>query len=119
MPDAVRGLRHVKSTQASEVSGYDVSARFKLCGTLAFDSASVVYLDGKRNSHFNVGLGYSATHQTAFGSVGASAEYLKLGLDYAFKHAKFMPFVELNTPEKPVEVKSELAPVVLPAFGPV
>eukprot|EP01030_Chromulinospumella_sphaerica_P005041 gene5041-4931_t len=51
MPDAVVGLRHAKTTAGADVSGYDVSARFKLGGTLTFDSVRAVYLDGKRTSH--------------------------------------------------------------------
>jgi hypothetical protein len=113
MPDAVVGLRHSKTKVSSGVSGYDVSARFKLGAKLAFGSVRAVYLDGKRSSQWNVGLGYSATHQSAFGTFGASAEYLKLGLDYVFKPAKIDAFVELNTLEKPVEVKS------VPTLGPV
>jgi hypothetical protein len=119
MPDAVVGLRHAKTTAGADVSGYDVSARFKLGGTLTFDSVRAVYLDGKRTSQWQAGLGYSAKHQSAFGTVGASAEYLKLGLDYLVKPAKFDAFVELNTLEKPAEVKSEPVPVVQPALGPV
>ena len=115
MPDAVVGLRHAKTTASSDVSGYDVSARFKLGGKFAFDSVRAVYLDGKRSSQLNVGLGYSATHQSAFGTFGAGSEYLKLGLDYLFKPAKFIPFVEINSLEKPAEVK----PVEVPAQSPV
>eukprot|EP01034_Spumella_vulgaris_P024998 gene24998-31401_t len=103
MPDAVVGLRHAKTTAGADVSGYDVSARFKLGGTLTFDSVRAVYLDGKRTSQWQAGLGYSAKHQSAFGTVGTSAEYLKLGLDYLVKPAKFDAFVELNTLEKPAE----------------
>ena len=101
VPDVVMGLRYTRTDSASDVKGHDVSARFKLNGGIAFDSARALYLNGNRSSQANVGLGYSATYQSVFGTVGGSAEHLKLGLDYLYKPAKFDPFVEINTLKKP------------------
>ena len=101
VPDLGVGRRYTKTDSASDVKGHDVSARFKLNGGMAFDSARALYLNGNRSSQANVGLGYSATYQSLFGTVGASAEHLKLGLDYLYKPAKFDPFVEINTLKKP------------------
>lgn len=101
VPDLVVGLRHTKTDSSSDVKGNDVSARFKLNGGIAFDSVRAVYLNGSRSSQANLGLGYSATYQSVFGTVGGSAEHLKLGLDYLYKPAKFDPFVEVNTLKKP------------------
>ena len=101
VPDFVVGLRHAKTNADSDVTGYDVSARFKFNGNVGFDSVRAVYLDGNRNSQANLGLGYSVTHQSVFGTVGGSTEHLKLGLDYLFTPGTFDPFVEINTLDKP------------------
>ena len=109
VPDVVVGLRHAKTASDSDVTGYDVSARFKFTGNVAFDSVRAVYLNGNRSTQANIGLGYSVTHQSVFGTVGGSGEHLKLGLDYLYKPAKFDPFVEINTLGKPDEA---LTPVL-------
>lgn len=111
MPNVVVGLRHTKTSSDADVTGYDVSARFKLFGNTRFDSVRAVYLNGNRSSQANVGLGYSIKHQSVFGTVGGSGEHLKLGLDYLYKPAKFDPFVEINTQEKPAEAKATPLPV--------
>jgi hypothetical protein len=109
VPDVVVGLRHAKTTSDSDVTGYDVSARFKFTGNVAFDSVRALYLNGDRSTQANIGLGYSMTHQSMFGTVGGSGEHLKLGVDYLYKPAKFDPFIEINTLGKP----DETAPPVL------
>lgn len=104
VPDVVFGLRHTKTNPAADVTGYDVSARLKFTGNLSFDNVRAVYLDGNRSSQANVGLGYSLSQQSAFGTVGVGAEHLKLGVDYLLKPAKFDAFIEVNTLSKPAEV---------------
>jgi hypothetical protein len=111
VPDVVVGLRHTKTAADADVTGYDVSVRFKLFGNTSFDSVRAVYLNGNRSSQANVGLGYSMKHQSVFGTVGGSGEHLKLGLDYLYKPAKFDPFIEINTLEKPEEAKATPTPL--------
>jgi hypothetical protein len=111
VPDVVVGLRHTKTTWESDVTGYDASARFKFNGHMAFDSVRAVYLDGNRSAQVNIGMGYSVTQQSMFGTVGGSTEHLKLGVDYLLKPAKLDPFVEINTLGKPDDVKT---PVLQP-----
>jgi hypothetical protein len=110
VPHIVVGLRHAKTTSDSDVTGYDVSARFKFTGNVTFDSVRTLYLNGNRSTQANIGLGYSVTHQSMFGTVGGSGEHLKLGLDYLYKPTKFDPFIEINTLGKPDETAAALPP---------
>lgn len=114
MPDGVVGWRQTRTSASSDMTGVDASARFKLTGTLTLDSIRTVYLNGDRSSYANVGVGYSLTNRSIFGTVGASVERARIGADFHFGPSTPSLFLELNTLKKP---DPAVAPAGAPATG--
>lgn len=106
-PDFVLGVRSITVKNTDSVTGGDFSFKFKLKNSsVSLDSTRLAYVGGKRNSLVNVGLGYSNTHSTPISTLAVQGNYLRISTDYQFYHKKFQFFGEINTLEKPTQVKS-------------
>ena len=102
VPDLSLGYSSLKVKTDSDVNGVDVGVRLRLSGQgVTLDSARASYVDGDRNLMSHYGMGYSFSHSDFMVSVAAQKSHLKLGADLLVSSQTFVPYIEINSLDKP------------------
>lgn len=102
VPDISLGYSSLKVKSDSDVNGFDVGVRFGLSGQgIKLDSTRASYVDGDRNLMSHYGVGYSFAHSDFMATVAAQKSHLKLGADLLLSSQTFVPYIEINSLDKP------------------
>jgi hypothetical protein len=102
VPDLSLGYSSLKVKTDSDVNGVDVGVRLRLSGQgVTLDSARASYVDGDRNLMSHYGMGYSFSHSDFMVTVAAQKSHLKLGADLLVSSQTFVPYIEINSLDKP------------------
>lgn len=102
VPDISLGYSSLKVKSDSDVNGFDVGVRFGLSGQgIKLDSTRASYVDGDRNLMSHYGVGYSFSHSDFMATVAAQKSHLKLGADLLLSSQTFVPYLEINSLDKP------------------
>ena len=102
VPDTSLGYSSLKVKSDSDVNGFDVGVRFGLSGQgIKLDSTRASYVDGDRNLMSHYGVGYSFSHSDFMATVAAQKSHLKLGADLLLSSQTLVPYIEINSLDKP------------------
>ncbi len=102
VPDISLGYSSLKVKSDSDVNGFDVGIRLGLSGQgIKLDSTRASYVDGDRNLMRHYGVGYSFAHSDFMATVAAQKSHLKLGADWLLSSQTFVPYIEINSLDKP------------------
>lgn len=102
VPDISLGYSSLKVKSDSDLNGFDVGARIGLSGQgIKLDSTRVSYVDGDRNLMNHYGVGYSFSHNDFMATVAAQKSHLKFGADLLLSSQTFVPYIEINSLDKP------------------
>lgn len=115
-PQVVLGFRSVAIKGNGDVSGGDFGLKFNVLHGITPDSVRLVYVGGGQDVQGNVGGGYSYTQNSWIATGGIQGAYSRVGVDYAYGSGAFLPFIQLNTFQKPVKNNGSSGPLTCPKY---
>lgn len=101
-PELVVGVRSTRTNARHKVLGGKIEAAFPVTmNSIAFDKLRVRALGGHRTAMAEAGAGYSFASKQFLLSGGMQGNHVILGTDYVFGGIGWLPFVGVNTLDKP------------------
>lgn len=97
IPDLSVGARSLNVKSGNSVDGADLNARISFHKGIILDSVRLVYVGGERDVQGNIGVGYSNSHSSVFGTAAIQGPYTRIGVDYEIQKKVFEPYLEINT----------------------
>lgn len=104
IPDLTFGFRSLNVKSNDDVNGGDINGRISLSNR-TLDSVRLSYVGGKRDVMGNIGAGWSVSQDSLLATAAIEGAFLKAGSDYLIDKNTFMPFMEVNSMDKPNKVQ--------------